>query len=61
MRVTSGGVDVELVDGRIVDGTHALVTVGQVPNSAELGLENAGVKIGSWGEVHAGVLQTELR
>ena len=51
VRVTSGGVDVELVDGRIVDGTHALVTVGQVPNSAELGLENAGVKIGSWGEV----------
>ena len=44
-RVTSDGVEVELVDGRVVEGTHALVTVGQVPNSADLGLENAGVKI----------------
>jgi NAD(P)H dehydrogenase (quinone) len=35
----------------VVNGTHALVTVGQVPNSADLGLESAGVKIGSWGEV----------
>ena len=50
-RVTSGGVEVELVDGRVIEGTHALVTVGQVPNSGDLGLENAGVKVGSWGEV----------
>jgi pyruvate/2-oxoglutarate dehydrogenase complex dihydrolipoamide dehydrogenase (E3) component len=50
-RVTDDGVEVELVDGRVVTGTHALVTVGQVPNSSDLGLESAGVKIGSWGEV----------
>ena len=50
-RVTKDGVEVELVDGRVVTGTHALVTVGQVPNSTDLGLESAGVKIGSWGEV----------
>jgi dihydrolipoamide dehydrogenase len=50
-RTTASGVEVELVDGRVIEGTHALVTVGQVPNSSDLGLENAGVKIGSWGEV----------
>src|SRR5439155_14137163 len=50
-RVTKDGVEVELVDGGVVTGTHALVTVGQVPNSADLGLGSAGVKIGSWGEV----------
>ena len=50
-RVTNGGIEVELVDGRVVEGSHALVTVGQVPNSADLGLEQAGVKIGSWGEI----------
>jgi dihydrolipoamide dehydrogenase len=49
--VTRDGVVVELVDGRTVEGTHALVTVGQVPNSADLGLEEAGVTIGSWGQV----------
>ena len=51
VRVTNDGVEVELVDGRVVLGSHALVTVGQVPNSADLGLEQAGVKIGSWGEI----------
>jgi NAD(P)H dehydrogenase (quinone) len=48
---TADGVVVELIDGARVEGTHALVTVGQVPNSAELGLEDAGVTIGSWGEI----------
>ena len=51
VRVTKDGIEVELVDGRLVEGSHALVTVGQVPNSADLGLEEAGVKIGSWGEI----------
>ncbi|MGZ4141892.1 MAG: NAD(P)H-quinone dehydrogenase [Actinomycetota bacterium] len=50
-RVTGDGVEVELVDGRVIHGSHALVTVGQVPNSAGLGLEEAGVRIGSWGEI----------
>ena len=60
-QVTKDGVEVELVDGRVVTGTHALVTVGQVPNSADLGLESAGVKIGSWGEVPVdGVSRTNV-
>jgi len=51
--VTAGsdGITVELVDGRTVEGSHALVTVGQVPNSEGLGLDEAGVKIGPWGEI----------
>jgi pyruvate/2-oxoglutarate dehydrogenase complex dihydrolipoamide dehydrogenase (E3) component len=40
---TDDGVTVELVDGRTVTGSHCLVTVGSVPNTADLGLETAGV------------------
>jgi pyruvate/2-oxoglutarate dehydrogenase complex dihydrolipoamide dehydrogenase (E3) component len=43
VRRTSGGIEVELTDGRIVAGSHCLVTVGSVPNTAELGLESVGV------------------
>jgi pyruvate/2-oxoglutarate dehydrogenase complex dihydrolipoamide dehydrogenase (E3) component len=34
---------VQLQDGRTVEGTHALMCVGSVPNSAGLGLEHVGV------------------
>src|SRR5262249_9121653 len=37
------GVRVHLTDGRTVTGSHALMTVGSVPNTAQLGLETAGV------------------
>jgi dihydrolipoamide dehydrogenase len=37
------GVVVQLQDGRTVEGTHALMCVGSVPNTAGLGLEHAGV------------------
>jgi dihydrolipoamide dehydrogenase len=40
---TSEGVEVELVDGRRVSGSHCLVTVGSVPNTAGIGLDEAGV------------------
>jgi NAD(P)H dehydrogenase (quinone) len=40
---TDEGVSVELLDGRTVTGSHCLVTVGSVPNTADLGLEIAGV------------------
>jgi NAD(P)H dehydrogenase (quinone) len=43
VRRTDGGVDVELLDGRTVTGSHCLVTVGSVPNTADIGLEAAGV------------------
>ncbi|MEV0646816.1 NAD(P)H-quinone dehydrogenase [Phytomonospora sp. NPDC050363] len=43
------GVRVELTDGRVVEGSHALMTVGSVPNTADLGLTEAGVVRGPGG------------
>jgi len=37
------GVVVRLTDGREVTGSHCLLAVGSIPNTAELGLETAGV------------------
>ncbi|MCX2933638.1 NAD(P)H-quinone dehydrogenase [Mycobacterium sp. CVI_P3] len=42
----SGGVKVTMADGRVVEGSHALMTVGSVPNTAGLGLERVGVELG---------------
>jgi NAD(P)H dehydrogenase (quinone) len=38
------GVVVKLDDGGTVDGSHCLVAVGSVPNTRDLGLEDAGVR-----------------
>ena len=43
---TDGGVKVTMADGRVVEGSHALMTVGSVPNTAGLGLERVGVELG---------------
>lgn len=43
VRRASGGIEVDLLDGRTVSGSHCLVTVGSVPNTADLGLDLAGV------------------
>ncbi|HVV75573.1 MAG TPA: NAD(P)H-quinone dehydrogenase [Mycobacteriales bacterium] len=43
VRRVGDGVEVELRDGRTVSGSHCLVTVGSVPNTAELGLDRVGV------------------
>ncbi len=45
------GVRVELEDGRTVRGSHCLVAVGAVPNTQDLGLEQAGVAVGPGGHV----------
>jgi NAD(P)H dehydrogenase (quinone) len=45
------GVVVELEDGRTVEGTHCLMAVGSVPNTAAIGLEEAGVALGPGGFV----------
>ncbi|MGI8667666.1 MAG: NAD(P)H-quinone dehydrogenase [Jatrophihabitans sp.] len=37
------GVEVTLVDGRTVAGSHVLMCVGSVPNTADLGLEQVGL------------------
>jgi dihydrolipoamide dehydrogenase len=38
------GVVVTLADGRTVTGSHALMTVGSVPNTSDIGLEKIGVE-----------------
>jgi NAD(P)H dehydrogenase (quinone) len=38
------GVVVALTDGREVQGSHCLLAVGSIPNTADLGLETAGVE-----------------
>jgi dihydrolipoamide dehydrogenase len=40
---TADGVVVKLEDGGTVEGSHCLVAVGSVPNTQDLGLDNAGV------------------
>jgi pyruvate/2-oxoglutarate dehydrogenase complex dihydrolipoamide dehydrogenase (E3) component len=40
------GVLVTMTDGRTVEGSHALMTVGSVPNTSGLGLENVGIELG---------------
>ena len=40
------GVVVRMTDGRCVEGSHALMTVGSVPNTSGLGLERVGVELG---------------
>jgi len=51
VRRDGDGVVVALEDGREVRGSHALMTVGSTPNSADLGLESAGVGIASSGHI----------
>jgi dihydrolipoamide dehydrogenase len=43
---TSDGVLVRMADGRTVEGSHALMTVGSVPNTSGLGLEKVGITLG---------------
>ncbi len=42
---TADGVVVKLDDGRTVAGSHALLAVGSVPNTGDLGLEDVGVRL----------------
>jgi pyruvate/2-oxoglutarate dehydrogenase complex dihydrolipoamide dehydrogenase (E3) component len=48
---TGDGVQVTLSDGRVVTGSHALMAVGAVPNTAELGLREYGVDVAPGGYV----------
>ncbi len=51
VRRTEKGAAVELTDGRVVEGSHALMTVGTVPNTGGLNLENCGVQLTDSGHV----------
>lgn len=46
-----GGVRVVCDDQRVIAGSHALLAIGSVANSENLGLENAGVFVDRWGQV----------
>jgi len=46
---TGDGVLVTLSDGRTVEGSHALMAVGAIPNTAQLGLREYGVDVGEGG------------
>jgi pyruvate/2-oxoglutarate dehydrogenase complex dihydrolipoamide dehydrogenase (E3) component len=46
---TSDGVQVTLTDGRTIEGSHVLMAVGSEPNTADLGLERAGVDVDEHG------------
>ncbi|MHA7282249.1 NAD(P)H-quinone dehydrogenase [Arthrobacter sp. TMS2-4] len=48
---TDDGVIVRLADGRTVEGSHCLVAVGAVPNTAGIGLEDAGVAVSDSGHI----------
>lgn len=50
-RTDGGGVEAELSDGRMVYGSHALIAVGSVPNTAGLGLAEYGVELALGGYV----------
>ncbi|ORW50599.1 flavoprotein disulfide reductase [Mycobacterium paraense] len=43
---TDAGVLVTMTDGRTVEGSHALMTIGSVPNTGGLGLERVGIELG---------------
>jgi NAD(P)H dehydrogenase (quinone) len=43
---TDHGVLVTMTDGRTVEGSHALMTIGSIPNTSGLGLERVGIELG---------------
>jgi dihydrolipoamide dehydrogenase len=51
VRRTDDGIEVSLVGGDVVSGSHCLVTVGSVPNTADLRLYRAGVETDEAGYV----------
>jgi len=44
-------VEVTLADGRVLTGSHVLMAVGSIPNTAGMGLEEAGVVLSESGHV----------
>ena len=43
------GVSVHLADGRVIEASHALMTVGSTPNTVDIGLEKVGLEPGPGG------------
>jgi NAD(P)H dehydrogenase (quinone) len=49
VRRDGNGVVVSLTDGRSVEGSHCLLAVGSVPNTRDIGLDDAGVRLDDGG------------
>ncbi|SMX68457.1 MULTISPECIES: NAD(P)H-quinone dehydrogenase [unclassified Brevibacterium] len=48
---TEDGVEVVLSDGRRVEGSHCLMAVGSIPNTDDLGLKTAKIKVSDSGHI----------
>lgn len=48
---TDDGIVVRLTDGRTVEGSHCLMTVGSIPNTAGIGLEDVGIELNKGGYI----------
>ncbi|WP_062208915.1 NAD(P)H-quinone dehydrogenase [Demequina oxidasica] len=48
---TGDGVKVTLSDGTVIEGSHCLMAVGSIPNTADAGLEVAGVNLDKHGYI----------
>lgn len=48
---TENGVIVTLSDGRTVEGSHCLMAVGSIPNTEDIGLEEAGIELTESGHI----------
>ncbi|NQX36741.1 NAD(P)H-quinone dehydrogenase [Herbiconiux sp. VKM Ac-2851] len=48
---TADGVVATLSDGRTVEGSHCLMAVGSIPNTKDIGLEQAGVQLSDSGHI----------
>lgn len=51
VKATKTGVVATLADGSVVEGSHCLMAVGSVPNTAGIGLEEAGVQLTESGHI----------
>ncbi len=59
---TEDGIVVRLQDGRSVEGSHCIMAVGSVPNTAEMGLAESGVTLTPSGHIEVdGVSRTSAR
>jgi dihydrolipoamide dehydrogenase len=58
----NGGVRITLVDGRTVDGSHALLALGSIPQTAGIGLSENGIALTQSGHIEVdGVSRTSVR
>ncbi len=48
---TADGIVVRLTDGRTVEGSHCLMTVGSIPNTEGVGLEDVGIELNKGGYI----------